>query len=62
MLLFMLVISLPCLADDGLILPDGYGEVRLGDSLEKVNSTYNLLKLGLLGPFGSNLYAYQITV
>jgi len=61
MLLFMLVISLPCLADDGLILPDGYGEVRLGDSLEKVNSTYNLLKLGLLGPFGSNLYAYQIT-
>ena len=60
-LFLIFIFSLPCLADDDLILPDGYGDVKLGDSLEKVTSTYDLLKIGLLGPFGTNLYVLQMT-
>ena len=59
-ILLLLILSLPCLADDDVILPDGYGDVKLGDSLEKVTSTYELLKIGLLGPFGSNLYVLML--
>lgn len=48
------------IAKDDIILPDSYGEVKLGDSFEKVNSSYNLIKISLKGPFKSDLYVLML--
>jgi hypothetical protein len=59
-LLIFFISIIPCNGTEKK-LPDGYGSVKLLDSFEKVTSTYtNLIKIGTVGPFKSNLYALQL--
>jgi len=57
-IVFIIIISLPSYAEKPL--PYGYGKVKLLDSFEKVSSEYNLIQIGLLGPFKSRLYVLQL--